>query len=220
MLSCINELVSNASSQLISDNKLSSFIKLFPEATEFGWAMGKCCFANIPPLDLQRCYRKNSCFLINKNAKSSDFYYRELKFLPFHYNFVETNNTLIQKRQSSTEICIEDSPCKCSCIFCTDLGQFFGSNVANDNCVLLRGKGPQKPESTYDIVRLYILLRPNWLQYCLRHKNSFVSLALSLIQNFKLAKSKLMDSTRTMRFIVNYNTDRCLKFFFKIFNLT
>ena len=34
-----------------------------------------------------------------------------------------------------------------------DLGHIFGSNVGNVFGVMMRGKGPHKPELAYDIVR-------------------------------------------------------------------
>ena len=42
--------------------------------------------------------------------------------------------------------------------FSTDLGHIFGSIVGNEFGVLLRGKGPHKPEFAYDLVRIHFLL--------------------------------------------------------------
>ena len=43
--------------------------------------------------------------------------------------------------------------------FCsTDLGHVFGSSVANEFGVMLRGNGPHKPEFAYDIVRIHSLM--------------------------------------------------------------
>ena len=42
--------------------------------------------------------------------------------------------------------------------FSTDLGHIFGSNVGNEFGVMLRGKGPAKPEFAYDIVRIHSLM--------------------------------------------------------------
>ena len=41
--------------------------------------------------------------------------------------------------------------------FSTDLGHFFGRNVGNEFGVMLRGKGPHKPEFAYEIVRIHSL---------------------------------------------------------------
>ena len=40
----------------------------------------------------------------------------------------------------------------------TGLGHIFGSNVGNEFGVMLRGKGPEKPEFAYDIVRRHSLM--------------------------------------------------------------
>ena len=42
--------------------------------------------------------------------------------------------------------------------FSTDLGHIFGSNVANQFGVMLRGKSPHKPKFAYDIVRIHSLM--------------------------------------------------------------
>ena len=42
--------------------------------------------------------------------------------------------------------------------FSTDLGHIFGSNVGNEFGVMLRRKGPHKPESAYDIVRIHSVM--------------------------------------------------------------
>ena len=42
--------------------------------------------------------------------------------------------------------------------FSTDLRHIFGSNIGNDFGVMLRGKGPHKPESAYDFVRIHTLM--------------------------------------------------------------
>ena len=42
--------------------------------------------------------------------------------------------------------------------FSTDPGHIFGSNIRIDFGVMLRGKGPHKPESAYDIVHIHSLM--------------------------------------------------------------
>ena len=42
--------------------------------------------------------------------------------------------------------------------FITDLGHIFGSNVGNEFGVMLRGEGPHKQESDYDIVCIHSLM--------------------------------------------------------------
>ena len=63
--------------------------------------------------------------------------------------------------------------------FRTDLGHIFGSNVGNELGVMLRGKGPHKPEFAYDIVPHTLshdTHRPDWVQYRCRHKGSIAAL--------------------------------------------
>ena len=40
----------------------------------------------------------------------------------------------------------------------SDLGHVFGSNVGSEFGVRLRGKGPQRPEFAYDLVRILSLM--------------------------------------------------------------
>ena len=89
-------------------------------------------------------------------------------------------NTLIQERNNHSENCITvkvsrrtqkklDLPCQgkiCSCIFIKDLGHFFGSKVGNDYGVMLRGKGPHKPEIAYEIVRIHpVMMYTDLIEY-------------------------------------------------------
>ena len=81
-------------------------------------------------------------------------------------------STLIQERHNQSEGCItikvsrrtqkveiylpnEGSGLE---FFSADLGHIFGSNVGNEHGVMLRGKGPHKPEIAYDLVRIHSLM--------------------------------------------------------------
>ena len=81
-------------------------------------------------------------------------------------------NNLIQDRHNHSENCIkvkvsrgkqkveiylanEGSGLE---FFSTDLGHIFGSNVGNEMGVMLRRKGPHKPEFAYAIVRIHSLM--------------------------------------------------------------
>ena len=81
-------------------------------------------------------------------------------------------NTLIEERHNHSENCITvkvsgrtqkveiylaNEGCGLA-FFSTDLGHFFGSIVGNEFGVMLRGKGPHKPEFNYDIVRIHSLM--------------------------------------------------------------
>ena len=108
-------------------------------------------------------------FFDKKLSESSEFYYLELGLYPSITDIVEAMNTLIQQRHNHIEICITVKVSRKTqkveiylanersglAFFCTDLGHIFGSNVGNDFGVILRGKGPHKPEFAYDIVRIH-----------------------------------------------------------------
>ena len=48
----------------------------------------------------------------------------------------------------------------------TELGDVFGSNVGNELAVMLRGKGPHKPEFAYNIVRIpYLMIYNDLIEY-------------------------------------------------------
>ena len=81
-------------------------------------------------------------------------------------------NILIQERHNHSENCIKVKVSRRSqkveiylaneasglAFFSTDLGHIFGSNVGDKFRVMLRGKGPHKPEFAYDIVRVHSLM--------------------------------------------------------------
>ena len=105
-------------------------------------------------------------------SKSSEIYYLEPGHYPSITDFVEAMNILIQERHNHSENCIKVKVSRrtqkveiylanegfCFAFFSTDLGHPFGSNVGNEFGVLLRGKGPHKPELVHDIVRIYSLM--------------------------------------------------------------
>ena len=105
-------------------------------------------------------------------SKSSEFYYLEPGLYPSITDIVEAMNTLIQERHnhSKKSIRVQVSPRRQKvelylaneglgfAFFGTDLGHFFGSIAGNEFGIMLRGKGPHKPEFTYDIVRLHSLM--------------------------------------------------------------
>ena len=81
-------------------------------------------------------------------------------------------NIIIQERHNHSENCIKVKVSRKTqkveiylaneasglAFFSTDLGHIFGSNVGNEFGVMLRGKGPHKPEFAYDIVRIHSLM--------------------------------------------------------------
>ena len=111
-------------------------------------------------------------FFDKKRSKSSQFYYLEPGLYPSLMNIVEAMNTLIQERHNHSKNCITvkvyrrtqkvenylANDCSGLAFFGTDLGQIFWSNVGNKFWVMLRGKGHQKPEFAYQIVRIHFLM--------------------------------------------------------------
>ena len=105
-------------------------------------------------------------------SKSSEFYYLEPGLYPFITDIVEAMNILNQERHNHSENCIKVKVSRWTqkveiyfaeeksglAIFGTDLGHIFGSNVGKEIEVMLRGKGPHKPEIAYDIVPIHSLM--------------------------------------------------------------
>ena len=111
-------------------------------------------------------------FFHRKLLKSSEFYYLEPGLYPSLTDIVEAMNILIQEIHNHSENCIKnnvsrrtqkveiyfaDDECGLA-FFSTDRRHIFGSNVGKELGVMLRGKGPHKPELTYDIVRIHSLI--------------------------------------------------------------
>ena len=119
-------------------------------------------------------------FFDKKLSKLSEFYYLEPGIYTSITDFVEAMNTLIHERHSHSENCIrvkvslrthkneiylanEESGIA---FFSTDVEHIFGSNVGNEFGVMLRGKGPHKPEFAYDIVRIHsLMIYTNLIEY-------------------------------------------------------
>ena len=111
-------------------------------------------------------------FFDKKISKSSEFYYLEPGLYPSITDIVEVMNILIQERHNHSENCIKVKLSRKTqkveiylaneasglAFFSSDLGQILGSNVGNEFGVMLRGKGPHKPEFAYDIVRIHSLM--------------------------------------------------------------
>ena len=111
-------------------------------------------------------------FFDKKFSMSSKFYYLEPGPYPSITDIVKAMNTLIQERHNHSENCITVKVFRGTqkveiylanegsglAFFSRDLGHIFGSIVGNEFGVLLRGKGPHKPEFAYDIVRIHSLM--------------------------------------------------------------
>ena len=111
-------------------------------------------------------------FFDKKLSNSSEFYYLEPGLYTSITDIVETMNTLIQERHNHSENCITVKVSRRTqkveiylanegtglAFFSRDLEHIFGSSVGNEFGVMLRGKGPHKPEFAYDIVRIHSLM--------------------------------------------------------------
>ena len=107
-----------------------------------------------------------------KLSNSSKFFYPEPGLYPSITDIVEAMNILIQERHNHSENCIKVKVSRRTQkveiylasegsgleFFSTDLGHIFGSNVGKEFGVMLRGKGPHKPEFAYDTVRIHSLM--------------------------------------------------------------
>ena len=119
-------------------------------------------------------------FFDKKLSKSSEFYYLELDLYPSITYIIEAMNTFIQERHNHNEYCI---PVEASrrmqkietylanevsglAFFSTNLGHIFGSNVGIEFGVMLRGKGPHKPEFAYNFVHIHSLKMYTYLNEC------------------------------------------------------
>ena len=155
----------------ISRQYTELFHKLSTRATESGWSMGGCNFRNILPINVPKCCG-GKIFLWHETSKVVGILLPGTWSLPFLYDISEAMNILIQERHNHSENCIK---VKMSwrtqkvesylanersglVFFGTDPGHIFGSNIGIEFGVMLRGKGPQKPEFAYDIVRIHSLM--------------------------------------------------------------
>ena len=166
------ELVSNASAQLFPDKTLSSFTNFSPEQLnlEGQWEVA---ISEISYPSLYQNITEGKFMIFDKKlSKSSEFYYLETSLYPSITDIVEAMNNLIQEIHNHSENCIKVKVSRRTqkveiylanegsglAFFSTDLEYIFGSNVGKEIGVMLRGKGPHKPEFAYDIIRIQSLM--------------------------------------------------------------
>ena len=166
------ELVSNASAQLFPDNTLSSLTNFLPEQLNLEGQWEVAISEISYPSMYQNVTEGKFMFFDKKLSESSEFYYLEHGLYPSITDIVEAMNTLIQGRHNHSENCIKVKVSRrtqkveiylanegsCLAFFSTDLGHIFRSKVGNEFGVMLRGKGPHKPDFAYDIVRIHSLM--------------------------------------------------------------
>ena len=172
MESFTKALVSNPSAQLFPDNTLSSFTNFLPEQLNLDGQWEVAISEITYPSMYQNVAERKFMFFDKKLSKSSEFYYLEPGLYPSITDFVKAMNILIQERHNHSENCIKVKVSRKTqkveiylaneasrlAFFSTDLGHIFGSNVGNEFGVLLRRKGPHKPEFAYDIVHIHSLM--------------------------------------------------------------
>ena len=160
-------------------------------------------------------------FSDKKLSKSSDIYYLEPGLYPSFTDIVEPMNSLIEEKHNHSENCIEVEVSRGTrkveiyltnegsdlAFISTDMGHMFGSNVGNDFEVILKRKGPHKPEFAYDIARIHPhdIHRLDSLQCRPRHIGSFAAL---LSFSSKLKSGDLITAGQYM----NYQTISNLQF--------
>ena len=93
-------------------------------------------------------------------------------------------------------------------LFSTNLGHIFGSNVGNEFGVMLRGKGPHKPEVAYDIVRMHsLMIYTDLIQY-----NIFGDTKAPLLRCFPFFSTLKCGDIITTGQYMNYQTFSKLQF--------
>ena len=166
------KLVSNEFPQIFPDNTLSSFTNFLPEQLnlEGQWEVAISEISN--PSMYHNVTEGKIVFSDKKLSKLFEFHYLEPGLYPSITDIVEVMNTLIQERHNHSDNCITVKGSRRTqtlgiylaiegsglAFFSTDLGHFFGSNVGIEFGVILRRKGPHKPEFAYGIVRMHSLM--------------------------------------------------------------
>ena len=161
-------------------------------------------------------------FFDKKLSKSSKFHFLEPCLYSSITDIGEVINTLIQERQNHSENCItvrvhrrtqkveiyhsnEESVLAVSS---RDLGHIFRSNVGNEIGLMLRGKGPQKPELAYNNIHIHsFMLYTDLIKY-----NIIGNTKTPLLRCFPFfSKLKAGDVITTGQYI-NYQTFSNLQF--------
>ena len=111
-------------------------------------------------------------FFDKKLSKLSEIFYLEPGLYPSNTDIVEAMNMFIQERHNHSKNRIKIKVSRKTqkveiylanersglALFSTDLEHFFGSNVGYEFGVMLRGKGPHKPNFANYIVRIHSLM--------------------------------------------------------------
>ena len=166
------ELVPKASGELFSNNTLTSFTNFLPEQVNLEGQWEVAISEISYPSMYQNITEGKFKFFDEKLSKSTTIYNLEPGLYTSITDIMEAMNMLIQEKNNHNETCITVKVSRrtqkvvimlakdtSGLAFCsTDLGHIFGNNVGNEVGVLMIGKGPQEPESAYDIVRIHSLM--------------------------------------------------------------
>ena len=229
------ELVSNASAQLFPDNTLSFFINFLPEQLNLD-GQWEVAISEISYPSMYQNVPEGKFMFFDKKPKISKFYYLEPGLYPSITDIVEGMNILIQERRNHSENCITAKVSRKTqkveiylaneasglAFFSTDLGHVFGSNVGNEFGLMLRGKGPHKPEFAYDLVRIHSLVKyTDLIEYNIVGDTKAPLLRCFLFIS-KIQSGDIITTGQYMnyQFLASCNSDRCSKILFTVFTLT
>ena len=212
--------------------KTRFFYNGFTGATVSGRSIGSCDFGNIVPVNVPKC-------------QSGKIHVSWRKMLRSCMNFTIWNpvftllfrmlHTLIQERHNHNESCVkvfritqkvriylanEGSGIG---FFSTDLGHILWNNVDNEFGVMLRGKGPYKPDMANDIVRIHsVMIYTDLIEYDFVGNAKFPLLHCFFSNSAPKSDDIItpLDKTWTIRYLATCNLDHCSKLLFIIFTKT
>ena len=225
------ELVSNASAQQFPDNTLSSFTKFLQEQLNLD-GQWEVALSEISHPSMYQIVPERKFMFFDKNiSKSSEFYYLAPGVYPSITDFIEAMKIVIKERNNHSKNCIKVKVSRRTqkveiylanegsglAFFSMYLGYIFGSNVGKEFGVMLRGKGPHKPQFAYDIVRIdSLMIYTDLIEYIIVGDTK-----APLLRCFPFfSKHKSGDIITTGQYM-NYQTfsnlqfRRCSKFFFR-----
>ena len=165
------ELVSNASSQLFPNNRLSSFTNVLPEQVILDEQLEVAISENFYPSMYQNLTAGKIMFYDQKLSKTTEACYLEPGLYSSITDIAEAMNTLIQERNHPGDTCITIKVSRVTqkiktclaneksslAIFSTVLRHTFGGDVKNESGILMCGRGPHEPTFAYNIVRIHSL---------------------------------------------------------------
>ena len=165
-------MVSDASSQLFSNNTLSSFTTFLPEQVNLDGQWEVAISEKSYPSMYQNVTEGKFRFYDEKLSKTTEAYYLEPGLFFSITDIMEAMNTFIQERNNHRVTCITIKVSRVTqkvtvylaneessvAIFTTDFGHIFGGDVRNDLGKVMCGKGPHEPTFAFDIVPIHSLI--------------------------------------------------------------